>query len=122
VPLEHNVFYGGELYPVMRGDSGFLPEGIRKAAAAHKKRSSPEGSSGSGGSGRGGGGGGGGGGGRGGPGGGRGGGPQQQGGRGGRGGGRGGGADGFRRQLQGGWRSVVRVAVAVALRGVLVLH
>jgi hypothetical protein len=102
VPLEHNVYYAGEIYPVMSGDSTFNADGIRRAAAAHRKKTNPEatkpaGAAGGGGRGgaaaarptgrgqsqgpnRGGGGGGG----------------------GGRGyGGRGGGADNFRRQLQG---------------------
>ncbi|GBF97557.1 hypothetical protein Rsub_10158 [Raphidocelis subcapitata] len=38
VPLEHSVYFGGELYTVMRGDL-FIPEGVRRASAAAKKRS-----------------------------------------------------------------------------------
>jgi hypothetical protein len=108
VPLEHHIYYAGEIYPVMSGDSAFNADGIRRAAAAHRHKTNPEASKPAGAAG----------------GGGRGGaaaarptgrgqaqGPNRGGGGGGGGrgrgyGGRGGGADGFRRQLQGAllWR------------------
>jgi len=34
VPLEHSVYFSGEAYDVMRGDTQFLPEGVRRLAAA----------------------------------------------------------------------------------------
>ncbi|WIA30222.1 hypothetical protein OEZ86_000313 [Tetradesmus obliquus] len=102
VPLEHNVYYAGEIYQVMSGDSTFNADSIRRAAAAHRKKTNPDAAKSAGAAG----------------GGGRGGaaarptgrgqaqGPNRGGGGGGGGGrgygGRGGGADGFRRQLQGG--------------------
>ncbi|KAG2484118.1 hypothetical protein HYH03_017069 [Edaphochlamys debaryana] len=78
VPLEHSLYYGGEIYPICSREV-FNPDGVRKALTAHKARNAPPSS---------GGGGGGGGGGRGGG--------FQQGGRGGGGGpgGRGGGGGG----------------------------
>ncbi|KAI8471724.1 MAG: NUC185 domain-containing protein [Monoraphidium minutum] len=40
VPLEHSVYFGGELYPVMRGDL-FLGDGVRRATAAQRKKAAP---------------------------------------------------------------------------------
>eukprot|EP00877_Chromochloris_zofingiensis_P011877 jgi/Chrzof1/6943/Cz02g04140.t1 len=40
VPLEHSVYYAGELFPVMRGDL-FLTEGLKKAINAHKRKTAP---------------------------------------------------------------------------------
>ena len=40
VPLEHCVYYGNEIYPVMRGDV-YLADGMQKVVAAHKARTAP---------------------------------------------------------------------------------
>eukprot|EP00897_Mesotaenium_endlicherianum_P000213 jgi/Mesen1/10192/ME000766S09561 len=45
VPLEHCLFYAGELYKVYERDT-FLPEGIKAANAAHKAKTAPRGSGG----------------------------------------------------------------------------
>lgn len=42
VPLEHNIYYAGELYQVMYGDSHFNAEGVRRAMTAHRKKNNPE--------------------------------------------------------------------------------
>ncbi|PNW76952.1 hypothetical protein CHLRE_11g482483v5 [Chlamydomonas reinhardtii] len=61
VPLEHSLYYAGEIYPICSREV-FNAEGVRKVQAAHKARNAPpSAASSSGGGGRGGGGGGGGG-------------------------------------------------------------
>lgn len=42
VPLEHNLYYSGELYPIFSPKDVFLTEGVRKATAAHKKKKSSD--------------------------------------------------------------------------------
>lgn len=39
VPLEHCLFYSGELYKICEGDA-FLPQGLRAAKDAYKRKSS----------------------------------------------------------------------------------
>jgi antiviral helicase SKI2 len=40
VPLEHSIYYAGELYPIMRGDI-FIGEGAKRAAAAARRKNAP---------------------------------------------------------------------------------
>lgn len=41
VPLEHNLYYSGELYTIFSSRDVFLTEGVRKAQAAHKAKNAP---------------------------------------------------------------------------------